>query len=249
MSEPGGMDSERGALPPRDEYDRGGGGGGGYHREERRGGYDRYDYRDDRGGRNSDRYGGGGGGGGGRGGEEDLGRIYVKGVEVGRAITKEDLIEAFNTVGEVTDGYVSHDKGFGFIRFRDPEHSRDAIDKFNDQELKGFRINVEVARKPNRDRRDGGRDFRIDTKPGDWLCPSCGVNNFARRERCFRCQVEKPMGGGGGGYRGEERRPPPRGRSPRGHGGGYDRGGYMEERPRPPPERRYDERRRSPRRE
>ena len=46
------------------------------------------------------------------------------------------------------------------------------------------------------------RRFQL-TRPGDWSCPACGVNNFASRTQCFKCNVEKPevldqqMGAGG----------------------------------------------------
>ena len=42
---------------------------------------------------------------------------------------------------------------------------------------------------------DGGR-------PGDWLCPQCGGNNFSGKTACFKCGLpkgEKPAAGGGGG--------------------------------------------------
>lgn len=33
-----------------------------------------------------------------------------------------------------------------------------------------------------------------DSKPGDWTCPSgeCGVNNFAYRQHCFKCEARRP---------------------------------------------------------
>ena len=67
----------------------------------------------------------------------------------------------------------------------------------------------------------GGGGPDSSRKPGDWLCPQCHVNNFARRDVCFRCDTAKPRdggGGGGGGYGG--------GGGGGGYGGGYDRGGY-----------------------
>jgi len=42
-------------------------------------------------------------------------------------------------------------------------------------------------------------------KPGDWRCPQCNVNNFARRDSCYRCQASKPSEGRGG--RGRSRSP------------------------------------------
>ena len=34
------------------------------------------------------------------------------------------------------------------------------------------------------------------TRPGDWACPNCSVNNFASRTACFKCETEKPEGAG-----------------------------------------------------
>lgn len=30
-----------------------------------------------------------------------------------------------------------------------------------------------------------------DVKSGDWTCPKCRVNNFANRQRCFKCNAPK----------------------------------------------------------
>mmetsp|Transcript_30355 Transcript_30355/g.36854 ORF Transcript_30355/g.36854 Transcript_30355/m.36854 type:complete len:224 (+) Transcript_30355:288-959(+) len=35
----------------------------------------------------------------------------------------------------------------------------------------------------------GGRD---DTRPGDWFCPDCNNKNFAFRDKCHRCGIDKP---------------------------------------------------------
>ena len=63
------------------------------------------------------------------------------------------------------------------------------------RELKGEVLKVEMSRK----------DGRGEVKPGDWPCPECRLNNFARRDTCFRCGCPKPSGydqygGGRGGY-------------------------------------------------
>ena len=64
------------------------------------------------------------------------------------------------------------------------------------------------------DRRDGGRDrfSRSDNRrggnenrmDGDWECPKCHNNNFARRNECNRCGLARSGGGGGGGYGGRD---------------------------------------------
>mmetsp|Transcript_36595 Transcript_36595/g.84384 ORF Transcript_36595/g.84384 Transcript_36595/m.84384 type:complete len:108 (-) Transcript_36595:137-460(-) len=43
----------------------------------------------------------------------------------------------------------------------------------------------------------GGKGGGKEPRPGDWKCPSCGANNFARRTECFRCGTRKPAEGGG----------------------------------------------------
>ena len=30
-----------------------------------------------------------------------------------------------------------------------------------------------------------------EARDGDWVCPECGVNNFAYRGECFRCQADR----------------------------------------------------------
>ena len=29
-------------------------------------------------------------------------------------------------------------------------------------------------------------------KPGDWCCPKCNENVFAKRNRCYRCTTPRP---------------------------------------------------------
>ncbi|BDA42771.1 probable zinc finger Ran-binding domain-containing protein 2 at C-terminar half [Coccomyxa sp. Obi] len=66
---------------------------------------------------------------------------------------------------------------------------------------------AELAAMPKADRRENRSSFfrERDTggnfRPGDWLCPECNAQNFARRTECFRCDAQRPEGAGG---------PPPR---------------------------------------
>ena len=72
----------------------------------------------------------------------------------------------------------------------------------------------------------GGGGQGRDVRPGDWECESCGGNNFARRDTCFKCEAPKggSGGGGGGGYGARRDRSPPRRRSRSPPGGGYGGG-------------------------
>ncbi|KAI8105921.1 hypothetical protein M9434_000500 [Picochlorum sp. BPE23] len=60
-------------------------------------------------------------------------------------------------------------------------------------------------------------------RPGDWACPKCGNNCFARKDSCNRCGTPKPRGYGGdsssGGYGGRG--------GGRGGGGGRREGDWM----------------------
>ena len=74
------------------------------------------------------------------------------------------------------------------------------------------------------DNRSGGNESRMD---GDWDCPKCHNNNFARRDECNRCGLARSGGArrdpgrsSGGGYSGGGGRD-----SGRSGGGGYSGGG------------------------
>lgn len=50
----------------------------------------------------------------------------------------------------------------------------------------------------NDDKKDDNGDKprpKAGDRPGDWTC-ECGVNNFASRDECFKCQEKKPEGAG-----------------------------------------------------
>jgi RNA recognition motif-containing protein len=160
-------------------------------------------------------------------------KLYVKGVRIGAeggdAITQEDLKEAFEKFGTTGKIWVARSpSGFGFVEFAEQRDGEDAIRELDGKEIKGCRITVEESKRDKRDVGDGA------VKPGDWACPQCGFNNFARRTDCLRCQTLKPRGGdgygyGGGGYGGG-------GGGYGGGGRGYDdrrddrRGGYDDRR-------------------
>jgi len=48
----------------------------------------------------------------------------------------------------------------------------------------------------------GGKAAGGSLLPGDWMCASCGNNNFARRNVCNRCRAPREDGGGGGAPQG-----------------------------------------------
>lgn len=149
-----------------------------------------------------------------------MSKLYVKGELIGKegGIESQDLQEEFEKFGTVEAVWVGRNPaGFAFVTYANDDDRQDAIEKMDNVEFKGCRLTCEPARE--RERRDN-------VKPGDWACPQCRINNFARREECFRCGEHKPRDqgrfDGGRGGRGRSRS---RSRG-RGYGGGGGGGGY-----------------------
>lgn len=75
--------------------------------------------------------------------------------------TENDLRDLFKQAGEiqeitlVTDRFTSQPKGFGFVQMVNQVDAEKAIRMFNDQELGGRRLIVNIAR-PKEDRGGGG---------------------------------------------------------------------------------------------
>lgn len=67
-------------------------------------------------------------------------------------VTAEDLKALFAGVGTVTDAVVIMDKmtgrsrGFGFVTMSSADEAKAAVEKLNQNDLKGRKINVNIAR-------------------------------------------------------------------------------------------------------
>ncbi len=68
------------------------------------------------------------------------------------AIDSDKLREIFSEAGEVTEASVVTDRetgrsrGFGFVEFTTPEAAQNAIKLFNEKEIEGRQIFVNIAR-------------------------------------------------------------------------------------------------------
>jgi RNA recognition motif-containing protein len=92
-------------------------------------------------------------------------KLYVG--NLAYSVSNDDLQELFSQAGQVqsatviTDKFSGQSKGFGFVEMTTAQEVADAIQRFNDSELKGRNIKVNEA-KPreanfgNRDRNGGG---------------------------------------------------------------------------------------------
>jgi RNA recognition motif-containing protein len=67
-------------------------------------------------------------------------------------VTQDDLKALFASVGTVTDAVVIMDKmtgrsrGFGFVTMSSADEAKAAVEKLNQNDLKGRKINVNIAR-------------------------------------------------------------------------------------------------------
>ncbi len=77
-------------------------------------------------------------------------KLFVGNLEF--TVTAEDLKSLFAGAGTVTDAAVIMDKmtgrsrGFGFVTMGSDDEAKAAIEKFNSYDLKGRKINVNIAR-------------------------------------------------------------------------------------------------------
>lgn len=77
-------------------------------------------------------------------------KLFVGNLEF--TVTAEDLKSLFAGAGTVTDAAVIMDKmtgrsrGFGFVTMGSDEEAKASIEKFNSYDLKGRKINVNIAR-------------------------------------------------------------------------------------------------------
>ncbi len=86
--------------------------------------------------------------------------IYVG--NMSRNVSEEDLREAFEAFGQVTnvniikDKFTGEPRGFGFVEMQGKAEAQAAIDGMNGKELKGRTLNVNEARPRTEGGRGGG---------------------------------------------------------------------------------------------
>mmetsp|Transcript_2368 Transcript_2368/g.4285 ORF Transcript_2368/g.4285 Transcript_2368/m.4285 type:complete len:418 (-) Transcript_2368:39-1292(-) len=118
----------------------------------------------------------------------------------------EDLVrDAFEMFGEIVDVKMMFDdrsdsKGSCQVTFASAEDAERVLDNHEFNEVDGTWVDCRrVASKP-------ASGPSHDVKPGDWTCPECGNNVFAKKDQCNRCgyarqegdRAQIPKGGGKG---------------------------------------------------
>ena len=89
-------------------------------------------------------------------------RLYVGNLSY--SSTEGDLEELFQQAGTVVkcelmlDKFTSRSRGFAFVEMGTPEEANKAVEMFNDQDLQGrnLRVNIAKPREERSPRRDGG---------------------------------------------------------------------------------------------
>lgn len=90
-------------------------------------------------------------------------RLFVG--SIAYSVTEGQLLELFSQAGKVascsliTDKFSGQSKGFAFVEMSTDEEAKAAIEKFNNYELDGRKIVVNVAR-PKEDRGDRRDNFQ-----------------------------------------------------------------------------------------
>ena len=87
-------------------------------------------------------------------------KLYVG--NLAYSVTQQDLADFFAQAGKVesavvvTDKFSGQSRGFGFVEMADPTEAAGAIEKLNDQDLKGRKIKIDEARSTGGPRGGGG---------------------------------------------------------------------------------------------
>ncbi|XP_030015552.1 cold inducible RNA binding protein a isoform X3 [Sphaeramia orbicularis] len=113
----------------------------------------------------------------------DEGKLFIGGLSFDT--TEESLAAAFGKYGTIEkvdvikDRETGRSRGFGFVKYDNPEDARDAMDAMNGKSLDGRHIRVDEAGKGGRPRGGGG---------------------FGSGQRGSRFGTSRGRGGGGRGY-------------------------------------------------
>ena len=68
-------------------------------------------------------------------------------------ITEEELTELFSQYGAVKEVFAPRQKGYAFVTFENEEDAAKALEAMKDYELKGRKLNVDLARAKSSDDR------------------------------------------------------------------------------------------------
>lgn len=112
----------------------------------------------------------------------------------------QKLKDHFRVAGEVVYASVSEyadgrPKGVGIVQMETPAMAENAIKIMRAHPLEdgtALFVREDVQSMDKRASSASALAFSESSKPGDWECPQCANNNFARRVICHRCKKPKP---------------------------------------------------------
>jgi len=127
-------------------------------------------------------------------------KVFIKGLPY--SVDEAALRKDFEECGEITQLQLpmneeGRPKGFAFITFSTKEGFEAAL-KYDNTDYGGRYINVSKANESGKGKDGKGKGKGKDGKGGDWECPNCGDNVFARNSACRKCGTARPGGAFGG---------------------------------------------------
>jgi len=133
-------------------------------------------------------------------------KVFIKGLPY--SVDEAALRKDFAACGEIKQLQMplneeGQPKGFAFITYATQEGVDGAM-KFDNTDYGGRYLNISLATGAGAGKSKDGKGAGKG-KEGDWTCPSCGDNVFARNAACRKCGTVNPNGGGEGSSRDHER--------------------------------------------
>ncbi|KAK5035369.1 hypothetical protein LTS07_002806 [Exophiala sideris] len=128
-------------------------------------------------------------------GDEVRQEIDLK-VEITSELKQYYHVQHLDDVRVIRDRQTKQSRQFGFLRFATLQEAEDFMDH-NYPVLYLYGDSNKSNGDASKVRITFGRERKepIRAEDADWICPSCNINNFATRNRCFRCQESRPEPG------------------------------------------------------
>ncbi|EXJ64385.1 hypothetical protein A1O7_00721 [Cladophialophora yegresii CBS 114405] len=122
-----------------------------------------------------------------------MAKVFWNAKQISSELKQYYKVEGLDDVRVIRDRQTKQSRQFGFLRFSTLAEAEEFMDRNyptlylygDDNKSKGDASKVRIAF--GRERKD-----QVRSDDADWICANCNINNFATRNRCFRCQAERP---------------------------------------------------------
>ncbi|KIW73176.1 hypothetical protein, variant [Phialophora macrospora] len=122
-----------------------------------------------------------------------MAKVFWNAKQISSELKQYYNVEGLDDVRVIRDRQTKQSRQFGFLRFSTVQEAEEFMDRNyptlylygDDSQSNGDASKVRIAF--GRERKDP-----IRSDDADWICANCSINNFSTRNRCFRCQAERP---------------------------------------------------------